>query len=59
MILNIIEVVVSDYENKKDQVECLKAGILLEAGFDTVAPNKEITISSWPSTEFPLAEQPI
>ena len=35
------------YENKKDQVEGLKAGILLEAGFDTVAPNKEITISSW------------
>ena len=35
------------YENKKDQVEGLKAGILLEAGFDTVAPNKKITISSW------------
>ena len=35
------------YENKKDQVEGLKAGILLEAGFDTVAPNKNITISSW------------
>jgi hypothetical protein len=35
------------YENKKDQVEGLKAGILLEAGFDTVIPNKKIAISSW------------
>jgi len=35
------------YENKKDQVEGLKAGILLEAGFDTAIPNKNITISSW------------
>ncbi|MEQ1587543.1 MAG: nucleotidyl transferase AbiEii/AbiGii toxin family protein [Cyclobacteriaceae bacterium] len=35
------------YNNRKDQVEGLKAGILLEAGFDTVIPNKEITISSW------------
>ena len=35
------------YENKKDQVEGLKSGILLEAGFDTVMPNRKITISSW------------
>ena len=39
--------VILKYENQKDQVEGLKAGILLEAGFDTVTPNKEITISSW------------
>lgn len=35
------------YNNKKEQVAGLKAGILLEAGFDNVTPNSEITISSW------------
>ena len=35
------------YENKVDQVEGTKEGILLEAGFDTVTPNSKLTISSW------------
>ena len=30
-----------------DPVEGLKDGILLEAGYDTVAPNTPVTISSW------------
>jgi hypothetical protein len=35
------------YDNLIDQVEGIKAGILLEAGFDRVTPNEELTISSW------------
>jgi len=35
------------YENKTDHIEGVKAGILLEAGFDTVTPNHLRTISSW------------
>ena len=35
------------YNNVVDKVTNLKEGILLEAGFDTVAPNTAITISSW------------
>ena len=35
------------YEPKTGQVEGLKEGILLEAGFDTVTPNTKILISSW------------
>ncbi|WDF67955.1 nucleotidyl transferase AbiEii/AbiGii toxin family protein [Sphingobacterium oryzagri] len=35
------------YDNVVDKITVLKDGILLEAGFDTVTPNKEITISSW------------
>ncbi|MDQ3141421.1 MAG: nucleotidyl transferase AbiEii/AbiGii toxin family protein [Bacteroidota bacterium] len=35
------------YKSYFPAVEGLKEGILLEAGFDTVTPNKEITISSW------------
>ncbi len=35
------------YENKVDKVGAMKDGILLEAGFDDVTPNKTITISSW------------
>lgn len=35
------------YENKVDKVGAMKDGILLEAGFDDVTPNKAITISSW------------
>lgn len=35
------------YHNLTDQVEGVKAGILLEAGFDRVTPNERITISSW------------
>lgn len=35
------------YNNKFDQVEGVKEGILLEAGFDNVTPNSEIAISSW------------
>lgn len=36
-----------NYENKVDKVGAMKEGILLEAGFDDVTPNKTITISSW------------
>jgi hypothetical protein len=35
------------YDNVFDPVEGLKEGILLEAGFDQVAPNQKLTISSW------------
>lgn len=35
------------YENKTDKVTGMKEGILLEAGFDNVTPNKSVTISSW------------
>ncbi|MGJ1334205.1 nucleotidyl transferase AbiEii/AbiGii toxin family protein [Sphingobacterium siyangense] len=35
------------YDNVVDKITVLKDGILLEAGFDTVTPNKAITISSW------------
>jgi len=35
------------YENKTMPVAGIKEGILLEAGFDTVAPNNLVTISSW------------
>jgi hypothetical protein len=35
------------YDNLTDQVEGIKAGILLEAGFDRVTPNEKLTISSW------------
>lgn len=36
-----------NYQNKVDKLEAMKEGILLEAGFDDVTPNKRITISSW------------
>lgn len=36
-----------NYQNKVDKVGAMKEGILLEAGFDDVTPNKTITISSW------------
>ncbi|MFD2966360.1 nucleotidyl transferase AbiEii/AbiGii toxin family protein [Sphingobacterium bambusae] len=35
------------YDNKVDKILGLKEGILLEAGFDMVKPNKAMTISSW------------
>lgn len=35
------------YETKTGYVDGIKEGILLEAGFDTVTPNKQISISSW------------
>lgn len=35
------------YDNLTDQVKGIKAGILLEAGFDRVTPNEKLTISSW------------
>lgn len=35
------------YESKTESVEGVKEGILLEAGFDTVTPNNNLTISSW------------
>lgn len=35
------------YENKTEKDEGVKEGILLEAGFDRVAPNSELTITSW------------
>lgn len=35
------------YNNLTDPVEGIKAGILLEAGFDQIAPNETVNISSW------------
>lgn len=35
------------YQNKTDAIEGVKDGILLEAGFDTVTPNRKLTITSW------------
>lgn len=35
------------YKKHTGAIEGVKEGILLEAGFDTVAPNKPVTISSW------------
>ncbi len=35
------------YDNKASKIEGLKEGILLEVGFDNVAPNTPCTISSW------------
>lgn len=35
------------YETKTGQIDGVKEGILLEAGFDTVTPNNEMEISSW------------
>ncbi len=35
------------YESKAEAIEAVKEGISLEAGFDTVTPNKKLTISSW------------
>ena len=35
------------YGSKTEQVDGIKDGILLEAGFDNVTPNQPITISSW------------
>ncbi|SEW26872.1 Nucleotidyl transferase AbiEii toxin, Type IV TA system [Chitinophaga sp. YR573] len=35
------------YESKTDHINGIKNGILLEAGFDTVTPNINRTISSW------------
>jgi hypothetical protein len=35
------------YKNHTNTVEGVKEGILLEAGYDTVAPNLPLTITSW------------
>jgi hypothetical protein len=35
------------YDSKTSNLEGVKEGILLEAGFDTVTPNTKISISSW------------
>lgn len=35
------------YEPKTQSIEGVKEGILLEAGYDNVAPNKSLMISSW------------
>ena len=35
------------YTSYTDAIHGLKDGILLEAGFDTVTPNRPVTISSW------------
>lgn len=35
------------YETKTGHIDGVKDGILLEAGFDTVTPNFQLTISSW------------
>ncbi len=36
-----------NYDNKVEKVVGLKEGILLEIGFDTVAPNTSLKITSW------------
>lgn len=36
-----------NYQSALTNVEGLKNGILLEVGFDTIAPNKPMTITSW------------
>lgn len=35
------------YNSITEQIEGVKPGILLEAGFDSVTPNRPLTISSW------------
>jgi len=35
------------YQQKTQSIDGVKEGILLEAGYDTVAPNMPVTISSW------------
>ena len=35
------------YQTRANHIDGIKSGILLEAGFDTVAPNRKLTISSW------------
>jgi hypothetical protein len=35
------------YKNHNTPIDGIKEGILLEAGFDTITPNKKLTISSW------------
>jgi hypothetical protein len=35
------------YDSITEKIEGVKPGILLEAGFDNVTPNKPVTISSW------------
>ena len=35
------------YRSATEMIEGVKEGILLEVGFDTVTPNRKITISSW------------
>lgn len=35
------------YESKTEKAEGVKEGILLEAGFDKVTPNRQLTIRSW------------
>ena len=35
------------YQPQTDSIEGVKEGILLEAGYDNVAPNMAVTISSW------------
>lgn len=35
------------YNSMTEATRGVKSGILLESGFDTVTPNKEVTISSW------------
>ena len=36
------------YETQVPQLSGIKEGILLELGFDDTAPNRPVTISSWP-----------
>lgn len=35
------------YDSKTEPIEGVKEGILLEAGFDNITPNKSLNISSW------------
>jgi len=47
------------YERKMEPIEGVKDSILLEAGYDTVAPNSPVTITSWAfekTTGFPDIE---
>jgi Nucleotidyl transferase AbiEii toxin, Type IV TA system len=36
-----------NYHTSFEQVKGVKAGILLEAGFDTITPNQPVTITAW------------
>lgn len=47
------------YESHYDPIPKLKAGILLEVGFDRTAPNEKLTISSWAFDKASIAKVPI
>jgi len=47
------------YNSYTEAINGLKDGILLEAGFDTVAPNRSVTISSWVMDHVKSMNKPI